>query len=104
VEGGEGFGGSSPAEEREDLRWSANASVEASRWSGGAGTSLRDAPHRTDRKRGASDNAVIAVEWLLNRRKLRFFQGQSDIGEIDVVDLFLSLLLGVKEAQYRRAD
>jgi len=40
VEGGEGFGGSSPAEEREDLRWSANASAEASRWSGGAGLAL----------------------------------------------------------------
>jgi hypothetical protein len=73
VEGGEGVGGSSPAEEREELRWSANASVEAWRWSGGAGTYLGDANRRTDRKRGSTDNAVNAVGWLLKRGRPRFF-------------------------------
>jgi hypothetical protein len=73
VEGGEGFGGSISAEEREELRWSANASVEAWRRSGGAGTYLGDANRRTDRKRGSTDNAVIAVGWLLKRGRPRFF-------------------------------
>jgi hypothetical protein len=73
-------------------------------WAGSAGTDRTDEPTWTDRKRESSGNAVIAVGWLPLRWKARFLQGGSEIRGMDGVNLFLSLLLWVKEAQYRRAD
>jgi hypothetical protein len=72
--------------------------------SGSSGTYLLDASGQTDRKRGSCNNAVIAAGWLQRCWKPCFFLGRSEIGGIDGSVLFLSLLLGVKEAQYRRAD